>query len=264
MSKMVILCVDDEAVILHSLKSELANLVDRKYTLEFAENGPEALEIFTDLIHEDWDIPVVISDYIMPGMKGDELLSRINRLAPQTLKIMLTGQAALEGIANAINHANLFHYLEKPWSKTELRSVVSEAIGSYYREKALAAENKNLTEARLQLEAKACEKALELEAIHAKLKTIAKMIPADQLPENILPFKEMGDVLSKIKTNLDSLGKLSATAGAGDMERLKTYLENENTLYEAHNEALEKIIVAVGKISLPAVPVRPAEEESHG
>lgn len=263
MSKMVILCVDDEDVILHSLKSELANLSERKYTLEFAETGTEAIEIFVDLIHKNYDIPVVISDYIMPGMKGDELLSRINQLAPQTFNIMLTGQAALEGITNAINHASLFRYLEKPWDKTELRSAVLEAISSYYREKELAAENKNLIEARRHLEEEAHQKALELEAIQTKLKSIEKLTTFGQLPGNILSFKELGDSLIKIKSNLTSLGNLCATANPSDIERLEAYLENENLLYEAHNQALEKIITAVQQINLPIGGDNPAAGERH-
>jgi two-component system sensor histidine kinase/response regulator len=73
LKKIALLCVDDEELILHSLKSELANFDGRKYDIELAESGPEALEIFDELLNDGYDIPVVISDYIMPGMKGDEL-----------------------------------------------------------------------------------------------------------------------------------------------------------------------------------------------
>ncbi len=97
MGKQIILCVDDESSILESLEMELS-LKNKNFHVELAESGQEALEIAKELTEEGNDLTVVISDYIMPSMKGDELLVKLHKLYPLSKKILLTGQAALEGV----------------------------------------------------------------------------------------------------------------------------------------------------------------------
>ncbi len=105
MTKQVIICVDDETTVLRSLKAELKKAVGNDYFIEMAEGGEEALELVEELLEQGDEVPLVISDYIMPGMKGDELLRHVHQLSPKTLKIMLTGQADLEAVTNAINYS---------------------------------------------------------------------------------------------------------------------------------------------------------------
>ncbi|OQY54099.1 MAG: hypothetical protein B6247_12825, partial [Candidatus Parabeggiatoa sp. nov. 2] len=83
MSKQVIVCVDDEPTILDSLEIELKKTVDDEYIIEMAENAEEALEVCEELLENEHEIALVISDCIMPGMKGDELLKRIHALSPR-------------------------------------------------------------------------------------------------------------------------------------------------------------------------------------
>ncbi|MCA1992138.1 MAG: response regulator, partial [Coleofasciculus sp. S288] len=115
MNQPVIICVDDEATVLDSLEIELRKALGDEYLIEIAESGEEALELVEELLEAQHEVALVISDHIMPSMKGDELLKRIHAILPQTLKIMLTGQANLEAVANAINYANLYRYIAKPW-----------------------------------------------------------------------------------------------------------------------------------------------------
>lgn len=75
MEKPVILCVDDEVIILRSLKEQLRRPFGDTCKIETAESGEEALKIFQEFLEEDVDVPVVIADQIMPGIKGDELLA---------------------------------------------------------------------------------------------------------------------------------------------------------------------------------------------
>ncbi len=93
LNKPVILCVDDEQTVLDSLKIELKRTFCDQYLIETAESSEEALELVKQLIDDNYELPVVISDYIMPDMKGDELLTRIHAISPATAKVMLTGQA---------------------------------------------------------------------------------------------------------------------------------------------------------------------------
>ena len=142
--KNVILCVDDERTILESLDIELTQALGDEYVLEMAESGDEALELFEELLADGYEVPLAISDYIMPKMKGDEFLRRVHEISPKTLKIMLTGQADLEAIGNAIKYAKLYRYMAKPWESEDLRLTVKEALNSYHQEKEIAEQNTKL------------------------------------------------------------------------------------------------------------------------
>ncbi len=141
MSKPVILCVDDERIILTSLKEQLRRRFQSQYLIETVESGEEALEILAEFMEDAIDMPVVIADQIMPGMKGDELLREIHGRAPKTLKIMLTGQANADAVGNAVNSANLYRYISKPWEENDLAMTVTEAVRSYYQDKKLEEQN---------------------------------------------------------------------------------------------------------------------------
>jgi len=132
MSKPVIICVDDEKVVLDSLSKELEFSLGDDFVIEPAESGEEALELLQDLINENKDIPVLISDQLMPGMKGDELLKEVHNILPTTRKILLTGQATMNSVVNAINQAQLYRYIAKPWDATDLKLTVQEAAKSYF------------------------------------------------------------------------------------------------------------------------------------
>ncbi len=138
MKKPVIICVDDEQTILDSLEIDLLKAFEDKYLIETAQSGEEALELLSELLAEQYEVPLVISDHIMPNMKGDELLRSVHAISPNSLKIMLTGQADLEAVANAINYAKLYRYIPKPWQSDDLKLTVAEAIYRYFQDKQLA------------------------------------------------------------------------------------------------------------------------------
>jgi len=139
--KPVIICVDDEANILKSLRTELQEAISNEYLIEIAEGGEEALELIEELLEDGCEVPLIISDQIMPEMKGDELLKHVHVLSPKTLKIMLTGQADLEAVGRAIKYAKLYRYIAKPWQPEDLRLTVVEAVNSYLQAKKLAEQN---------------------------------------------------------------------------------------------------------------------------
>ena len=151
MNKPIILCVDDESIVLESLEIELAKALGNDYLIEIAESGEEALEVIEEFLEAQHEIALVISDHIMPSMKGDELLKRIHALSPKTLKIMLTGQADLQAVTNAINHAKLYRYIAKPWQSEDLKLTVTEAIYSYIQDKKLAQQNLQLQQMNQEL-----------------------------------------------------------------------------------------------------------------
>jgi sigma-B regulation protein RsbU (phosphoserine phosphatase) len=186
MKKPVILCIDDERIVLNSLKTELRSALGSKYRIEIAEGGHDALELFADLLSDDEEICVVISDYIMPDMKGDDLLIEIHRSAPDIIKILLTGQASLEGVTNAVNYANLYRYISKPWEVNDLILTVEEGIKSFYKDKQLRDQNIQLMNMNLVLERKVEERTKELQQKNENIQAsinYAKRIQTALLPQ---------------------------------------------------------------------------------
>lgn len=150
-TKPVILCVDDEGIILVSLKEQLKHFFKDEVIIETAESGSEALEIINDFIEDGIEPPIVISDQIMPGMTGDELLTEVHKKFPKTNKILLTGLAVKEDIINAVNNANLYRFISKPWNDTDLNLTVREALNSYIQDKQILEQAENLKNANIEL-----------------------------------------------------------------------------------------------------------------
>jgi len=126
------------------------------------------------------EIPLLISDHIMPTMKGDELLIKIHEQYPKTLKILLTGQANIEAVGNAVNHANLYRYISKPWDETDLKLTVKEALRRYQQDQELSAKNLELEKLNASLEQKVKERTRELQ--HANLE-LARLANVDGLTQ---------------------------------------------------------------------------------
>lgn len=127
MKKKLILCVDDEKVVLNSLLQQLQSGLGNAYLYEIAESAEEAWEIIGELQHEI-EMVLIISDWLMPGMKGDEFLVSLHQKYPSVVTIMLTGQADEEAIKNAKTHANLYACLRKPWDKENLIENIQKAL----------------------------------------------------------------------------------------------------------------------------------------
>ena len=152
MKKPVIICIDDEPLILESLKIELRRAIRDNYIVETALDGEDALELLSELLEDGHEVALVICDYVMPNIKGDELLKKIHEISPKTIKIMLTGQANLEAVSNAIKHVRLYRYISKPWQSEDIRLTVKEAVRSYSQDKQLEEQNAKLQQLNEELE----------------------------------------------------------------------------------------------------------------
>jgi CheY-like chemotaxis protein len=128
MSKLVILCVDDEKMVLKSLKRQLKQAFGNNYQYEVAENADEALELIDEMTEDEINIILIVSDWLMPGMKGDEFLIQVHQKFPQIVKVMLTGQADEAAIERAKVQANLHCCLHKPWSEAELLETIKSGL----------------------------------------------------------------------------------------------------------------------------------------
>lgn len=135
MKKKAILCVDDEKVVLNTLKEQLRRDFIEDYIIETCENGEEALDVFIELLDNGVDVPVVISDQVMPDMKGSELLYEVHKRHPLTKTILLTGQIESEEISDALKRAKLYRYIPKPWEKDDLILTIREAVNSFFKDR---------------------------------------------------------------------------------------------------------------------------------
>ena len=119
-----ILLVDDEPNILTALRRLL---MDEEFELLTAASGSAALEMLRDAP----EVGVIVSDQRMPGMTGVEFLEQARVIAPQALRILLTGYADMEATIAAINQGGAYRYLTKPWDDQALLMTVREAATQY-------------------------------------------------------------------------------------------------------------------------------------
>ncbi|TVQ53520.1 MAG: response regulator [Spirulina sp. DLM2.Bin59] len=170
--KLAIICVDDEPSILRSIQAELENSLGPDCIIELAQDGEEALEVIDELTADDHQVAVVIADYIMPGLKGDDLLIKIHSQNPRIFKIMLTGQANADAVGHAVNAANLYRYITKPWDKDDLVTTVREALRSFNYDLKLEEKNTVLQELNQYLEQKIAERTTDLRHANHQLKIL--------------------------------------------------------------------------------------------
>ncbi len=132
-----VLFVDDEP--------SIRNAIERMYLERddvcclFAASGQEGLDILK--MEEVW---VVVSDYLMPGMRGIEFLSKAREIRPETVRIMMTAYADLTIAIDAINKSEAYRFVTKPWNNKELLDMVDEALMRYQLIQSLGCEDETL------------------------------------------------------------------------------------------------------------------------
>jgi phosphoserine phosphatase RsbU/P len=118
-----VLLVDDEPGIINAVRRVLRK---EDFEIVSTQEPQEALR----LMAQD-DFAVVISDQRMPAMEGTELLEQARHLAPDTVRIILTGYVDIEAAIEAINRGAVFRFITKPWDDEDLRSTIRQAVAQY-------------------------------------------------------------------------------------------------------------------------------------
>jgi len=138
MDRSRVLIVDDETVLLQLYVLQLG----AEYDVDIADSGEVALE----QISRHGPYAVVVADMHMPGMSGDEFLKRVQTVSPLTVRVMLTADEDQSVAVNAVNLGQVFRFLNKPCTETDLRRAVRQAAEQhrlYLAEKELLANTLN-------------------------------------------------------------------------------------------------------------------------
>ena len=118
-----VLFVDDEENILRSIERLF---MDKDLTLRSVTNAKSALSVL-----QQEDVAVIVSDNMMPGMSGLDLLYQVRDISPSTVKVLMTAYADLGTAVEAINKSEIFRFVLKPWDNNELEWVVEESLARY-------------------------------------------------------------------------------------------------------------------------------------
>jgi DNA-binding NtrC family response regulator len=126
--KRAILVVDDEAILLLAIKRELRIKFGADYLYETALSAEEGLSVIGRLEKESVNVVLVISDWLMPGMRGDEFLKIVHEMHSEIKLVMLSGHADGPQMEKLAEEAGLFAFLNKPYKATQLFEIVTRAL----------------------------------------------------------------------------------------------------------------------------------------
>lgn len=220
-----ILIVDDE----HDNLKALERTLHGKFDCIAVSSSQDALKAL-----ESSDFAVVVSDQRMPDMKGTELLAHVAKKAPLTTRIILTAHTDTGEILEAINRAEIFRYITKPWENQELLITLQQAVEHHdllsqnqklVRE--LAAVNKNL-------ESLVEKRTLELKLANEKLAELAMTDPLTKIMNRRAFSKKLLEEIDR-----SSRYKHSMVIAMVDVDHFKHFNDTEGHLLG--DEALKKI-----------------------
>lgn len=170
MNKFRVLLVDDEENILKSCQRILKRA---QYEVVTTTSGNEALEIL-----KNESFAVIVSDQRMPEIEGTELLKQVRVVAPDTMRILLTGYADIQASIAAINQGAVYRYLTKPWDESHYLETIRQACAQYAlvqqnkeMKQQISQQNEQLSEMNKDLEERVAERTAEVEKLNSDLKS---------------------------------------------------------------------------------------------
>jgi diguanylate cyclase (GGDEF)-like protein len=182
--------VDDEPYILATLSS----LLSPEFEVLTADSAEAAQALFAQR-----DIDLVLTDQRMPRLSGVQLLEWVHQYHPRTVRLLMTGFAELEEAVEAINRAQVFRYLFKPWRTDELLEVLQSAARSFLLERSNEQLLHELRTLNLELERRVQQRTHELEEANHELEQKNKMLEKLALtdPLTALPNRRAMDRLAE-------------------------------------------------------------------
>lgn len=220
-----ILIVDDEPENLKALERTLHG----QFECVTVSNCQKALQAI-----EASDFSVVISDQKMPDMKGSELLAQIAKKKPLTTRVILTAHAEISEILEAINRAEIFRYITKPWENQELLTTIQQAVDHHD----LLSQNKKLIReletVNKNLESLVEKRTLELKLANERLSELAMTDPLTKVMNRRAFSKKLLEEIDR-----SSRYKHSMVIAMLDVDHFKHFNDTEGHVLA--DEALKKI-----------------------
>lgn len=234
-----ILLVDDEPENLKAIERTIRN----RYEVVMCESGEAALR---ELAQREF--AVVISDQRMPGMIGTDLLAKVAASHPLTTRIIFTAYSEAKEILDAINRAEIYRYVTKPWDNQDLLITLQQAVERYQLRSAnqrliseLEAKNRNLMEKEQELlslnrglETAVEQRTRELRAANERLSDLADTDPLTKVLNRRSFFLKFNEELERSKRY-----KHPITLSFIDVDHFKTFNDMEG--HVCGDEALRKI-----------------------
>ncbi|MFZ5642935.1 MAG: HD domain-containing phosphohydrolase [Bacillota bacterium] len=229
-----ILLVDDDSNIL----SGYERILRKKFEVVTAENAIEG----GVALQEKGPFAVVVSDYRMPGIDGVKFLATVRKASPDTVRLMLTGQADMQAAINAINEGNIFRFLTKPCGIDVFSRALNDAVDQYRLIKA----EKELLENTLQGSIKLLIDILmtispEIFSSSSRIRRLAKRVGTRLQLENIWEL-ELAAMLSHI----------GCVAISGEIikkvEQGKSLTLEENRIYHTHPQIGMKLLSNIPRL----------------
>jgi diguanylate cyclase len=188
--KCSLLVVDDEPYIL----ATLAALLNAEFEVVTAETTDKAKRIL-----QEREVDIILSDQRMPNMSGVQLLEWTRKLAPKTVRLLMTGFAELEEAVEAINRSQVFRYIFKPWRTEELLETLRSAAKTFLLERSHEQLLEELRQLNLELEKRVQERTRQLEETNHELEQKNKMLEKLALTDPLtgLPNRRAMDRLAE-------------------------------------------------------------------
>ena len=197
---MGILFVDDEKNVLQSLRRLF---MDHEYEITLANSGEEALEV----LKSNTEIGLIVSDQRMPGLSGVDFLEKAKELLPDAVRILLTGYADINAVADAINRGGAYRYITKPWDDDDLVQVIQDAANRFSLVKenkrlqvVIEKKNDELERWNAQLEYYVQEQTLEIQKKNTELEKLNSDLKHDFM-DTIASFSSLIELRDKIMCN---------------------------------------------------------------
>lgn len=203
----LILLVDDEPDNLQVLSAILA----QDYDLLLAHNGLEALNLVRSLSPSQ-QLSLVISDQRMPEMTGVQLCERLCDIAPNTLRIIITGYIDIDTIVEAINRASLYQFIIKPFERRDFELLIKRAIEAYELKRTLDDYIQNL-------EIKIEQRTRDLEHSHQQLQEAYNQLKYVSITDRLTGLYNRHYLHSIIKKDLALMRRATIRRSSMDESR---------------------------------------------
>jgi len=245
-----ILFVDDDLNILHSFKRNLR----KHFNIATASGGEEGLEKLT----QDGPFAVVVSDMRMPGMNGTQFLSQVREKYPNTVRILLTGQADMKDAIEVVNQGQIHQFLTKPCPTETLIKVLQNAIRQYR----LITAEKELLEKTLKSIIKILVDILAIVNPEAFQRTIRIHKLSEKLARR-LNFKQIWQV--SVAALLSQVGCVTIPVEIlRKKNQGKKLTEFENQIYLKHIQAGHSLIKNIPRLEKIAEAIAYQEKRYNG